>query len=179
MARLNEPAAPAATESIETRKLSIATVQFQNTDPSPVKRKFLRQNREIAKINSTQAMRIRALEDEISRLLHENLVCRGQIIRLERDLENNRSRHQHVDDLRSKMEEKLAELGALFKDFDGRPSPKRRSLTPRTIRSSPVKSPNPKDWKNGCALGEAQEGRFPPTLPSIMENKSYPRKTLE
>jgi len=85
------------------------------------------------------------------------------------------------------MEEKLSELGALFKDFDGRPSSKKRkSSSPKDndkmIRSTPAKSPGKKDWKNHCALGEAmpgQEGRFPPTLPAIMENKYYPRKTLE
>lgn len=152
-----------------------------------MKRKFLRQNREIAKVNSTQAMRIRALENEVSRLLTDNLNSRGHIIRLERDLESSRIRNQNVDDLRSQMEVKLAELGALFKGFDGRPSPKkRRSVSPKEnnkmIRSTPAKSPGTKDWKNACAIGAAmpgQEGRFPPSLPAIMENKYYPRKTLE
>lgn len=152
-----------------------------------MKRKFLRQNREIAKVNSNQAVRIRALENEVARLLTDNLNTRGHIIRLERELENNRSRHQHVDDLRSQMQEKLGELGALFKDFDGRPSPKKRkSTSPRelnkTARSTPAKSPGTKDWKNHCALGEtstAHESRFPPTLPAIIENKYYPRRTLE
>lgn len=131
-------------------------------------------------------MRIRALENEVSRLLTDNLSSRGHIIRLEKELESHRSRHQHVDDLRSKMEEKVAELGALFKDFDGRPSPKKRkSLSPKEIDKATrpaTKSPGTKDWKNVCSLGEpmpGQESRFPPSLPAILENKCYPRKTLE
>lgn len=176
MARLNEPAAapaPAAPESIET-----------------LKRKFLRQNRDIAKVNSTQAMRIRALENEVSRLLTDNLSSRGHIIRLEKELESTRSRYGHFDDFKSQMQEKVAGLQALLGRFDERPSPKKRkSLTPRdnnkstkSTKSTPPKSPGNKDWKNVCALGQpmpGQEGRFPPALPAILENKYYPRKTLE
>ena len=45
-----------------------------------MKRRFIRQNREIARVNSTQSLRIRNLEAEISRLLAENIALREQAI---------------------------------------------------------------------------------------------------
>ncbi|KAH7350971.1 hypothetical protein BKA65DRAFT_396711 [Rhexocercosporidium sp. MPI-PUGE-AT-0058] len=162
MARLNEPAA-APTETIES-----------------LKRKFMRQNRDIARANSTQSLRIRNLENETSRLLAENLGLRGQILQLQGELENGRSQRiaQHTGVVKSQLEAKLLELGALLSGLGEVPSPQRRRQSGKVARPSPATSPDQKNWKNICSLSEAvagQEGRLPP----ILENKSYPRKTLE
>ncbi|KAK0108443.1 hypothetical protein ONS95_003246 [Cadophora gregata] len=163
MARLNEPAA-APTETIES-----------------LKRKFMRQNRDIARANSTQSLRIRNLENETSRLLAENLGLRGQILQLQGELENGRSQRiaQHTGVLKSQLEAKLLEIGALLSGIGEVPSPQRKSRqSGRISRTSPTTSLDHKNWKNICSLSEAVaggEGRLPP----ILENKSYPRRTLE
>ncbi|TVY82247.1 Shugoshin, partial [Lachnellula suecica] len=162
MARLNEVAAP--TESIES-----------------LKRKFMRQNRDIARANSTQSLRIRNLENETSRLLADNLGLREQIIRLQNELDNGQAQRirDHTNDVKSQLEAKLQEIGTLITDLGHEPTRKRKSAQGgQIIRASPSTSPDQRNWKNMCTLSEAmagQEGRLPP----IMENKSYPRRTLE
>ena len=49
----------------------------------------MRQNREIARINSNQSVRIRSLENECARLLSENLELRSQVLRLEKELQDD------------------------------------------------------------------------------------------
>jgi hypothetical protein len=52
-----------------------------------VKRRFVRQNREIARVNSIQSLRIRTLESDVSNLLAENVSLREQVIMLSQELE--------------------------------------------------------------------------------------------
>ncbi|RDW62797.1 hypothetical protein BP5796_11099 [Coleophoma crateriformis] len=163
MARLNEPAA--STESLES-----------------LKRKFMRQNRDIARVNSTQSQRIRNLENEVSRMLADNLRLREQIIRQQNELENNRSQRivDHAGAIKSQLEAKLLEIGALITGL-GDEAPQQKKPSPKagpTSRKSLSKSPDQKNWKNLCSLSDAvagHEGRLPP----IPENKTYPRRTLE
>ncbi|CZT41425.1 uncharacterized protein RSE6_01162 [Rhynchosporium secalis] len=163
MARLNEPAA-APTETIDS-----------------LKRKFMRQNRDIARANSTQSLRIRNLENETSRLLAENLGLRGQIVKLQGELENGKLQRmtQHTVIVKSQLETKLLEIGALLSSLGEVPTPQRKSRKSGNVnRENPASNPDRKNWRNVCSLSEAvadQEGRLPP----ILENKSYPRKTLE
>ena len=182
MARLNEPTA-APTETIESRERSSAAVLLRGSSLifDIVKRKFMRQNRDIARANSAQSLRIRNLENETSRLLAENLGLRGQILQLQGELENGRSQRiaQHTGVVKSQLEAKLLEIGALLSALGEAPSPERKSRqSGKVSRTSPATSPDQKNWKNICSLSEAvagQEGR----LPAILENKSYPRRTLE
>lgn len=179
MARLNEPAVP--TESIESREFRIYLALSTITNMITVKRKFMRQNRDIARANSTQSLRIRNLENETSRLLAENLGLREQILRLQNELENGKAQRvaDNTTEVKSELEAKLSEIGALISSLGDDPagktkSPRRGKIT----RSSPTQSPDQKNWKNMCTLSEAvgaQEGKLPP----ILENKSYPRRTLE
>ncbi|RDW82138.1 hypothetical protein BP6252_03250 [Coleophoma cylindrospora] len=163
MARLNEPAA--STESLES-----------------LKRKFMRQNRDIARVNSTQSQRIRNLENEVSRMLADNLRLREQIIRQQNELENNKSQRivDHASAIKSQLEAKLLEIGALITGL-GDEAPQQKKPSPKaapTSRKSLSKSPDQKSWKNLCSLSDAvagHEGRLPP----IPENKTYPRRTLE
>ncbi|KAE9375295.1 hypothetical protein N431DRAFT_369559 [Stipitochalara longipes BDJ] len=159
MARLNEPAAPV--ETIDS-----------------LKRKFMRQNRDIARANSTQSLRIRNLENETSRLLAENLGLREQILRLQTELENRKAKRiaDHTGVIKSQLEAKLLEISALISGLGDESARKKKSPRGGKItRASPSTSPDQKNWKNMCTLNEAVEGRLPP----ILENKLFPRRTLE
>ncbi|CAK7209138.1 hypothetical protein SBRCBS47491_000335 [Sporothrix bragantina] len=169
MARLNEP--PALVDS------------FDN-----LRRKFLRQNRDIARVNSNQSLRIRGLENECARLLSENLELRGQVLRLEKELEDDKSQRvaDHALQIKQKMEAQLVELGSLLASFGVEPPTKR--LTPTASRrtdkparlslSGETKSPQRKQ-PPALSASEAeslaiQEGRLPP----IFEHKTFPRQAL-
>ncbi|MCJ1304936.1 hypothetical protein MMC08_007749 [Hypocenomyce scalaris] len=163
MARLNEP--PAPVESIEA-----------------LKRRFVRQNREIARANSTQSLRIRNLEAETSRLLSENLGLREQIIKLQHEVNGSRSRYfaEDVGTVKAKLEEKLAELGSLVTELGGIGNDGRHNRSPprKSGRASHKQSPDQKNWKNALTLSEATgglDGRLPP----IVEDKYFPRRTMD
>ncbi|GKZ37590.1 hypothetical protein AbraIFM66950_009207 [Aspergillus brasiliensis] len=160
MARLNELSAPA--EHIEA-----------------LKRRFVRQNREIARVNSIQSLRIRSLESEVSHLLSENVSLREQVISLSQEVERYEAARllQHgVYDIKTRLDNKLAELNNLVADL---------GALPRTFYSKYAenhqKAPQLReipDWKpktTGDDLGKDEEGR----LPVILEDKYYPRKSLE
>src|SRR5699024_2821540 len=77
-----------------------------------VKRRFVRQNREIARVNSIQSLRIRSLESEVSHLLSENVSLREQSISLGQELERYEAAkmlHDSVHDIKAKLDGKLAE----------------------------------------------------------------------
>lgn len=141
----------------------------------------MRQNRDIARANSTQSLRIRNLENETSRLLAENLSLREQILRLQIELENGKSQRvaETTRVLKAQLEIKLLEIGALINGLgNASPAAKKSSRSGKVTCASPSTSPDQKNWKNMCSLSEAvgsQEGRLPP----ILEDKSYPRRTLE
>jgi Shugoshin N-terminal coiled-coil region/Shugoshin C terminus len=148
---------------------------------SLVKRRFIRQNREIARVNSTQSLRIRNLEAEISRLLAENIAIREQAINSAQEVERLRSSQRifrDVSRLKEQLESKLSEVSTLVTELGALPEKaKRRSSQHQRRRSGLVqlvKSPDQKDWKNRQAI-QLQDGR----LPVIIEGKHYPRRTLE
>jgi hypothetical protein len=145
----------------------------------------MRQNRDIARANSTQSLRIRNLENETSRLLAENLDLREQILRLQNELENGQAKRiaDQTGAIKLQLESKLLELGTLITGLGDQPAPKKKSpqagiITSQSPGQSPGQSPDQRNWKSMCMLSEAvagQEGRLPP----ILENKTYPRRTLE
>ena len=105
MARLNDP--PMSTESFEA-----------------LKRRFTRQNREIARSNSTQSLRIRDLESEVSRLLAENLNLREAVVSLEhqvqkREVEGQQQVVDHVEDITRRLNAKMQEFGGLVTELRG------------------------------------------------------------
>jgi hypothetical protein len=152
-----------------------------------VKRRFIRQNREIARVNSTQSLRIRNLEAEISRLLAENIALREQAINSAQEAERWRPSHKlitEVGHLKDRLESKLSEVSALVIELGILPekAARRSSYKRRSGIPEPVRSPDQKDWKNRQTIGgviagerDVQEGRLPP----IHEDKYYPRRTLE
>ena len=132
--------------------------------------------------NSAQSLRIRTLEGEVSRLLAENVSLREQVIKL-REIENSVSNidAEQIDSFKKKLENKLQEVGGIVEEFEKvRLESKRRSQKRQKSieRSSPRRSPNQRNWKNALTLSEVtgeDDGRLPP----ILEDKFYPRQTLE
>lgn len=197
MARLNEPPQPAV-ESIDARestrrirltfglmfcsKTSLCTAKSRDCQAGvPLRlREF---NSSLYRANSTQSLRIRNLESEVSRLLSENVSLREQIIKLHYEVEKHTSRavQDNVDSVKAKLEAKLTELGGLVQELgkvqnnvESQRSHKRKSMN----RSSPKRSPDQKNWKNALTLSEVTggaDGRLPP----IIEDKYYPRRTME
>ncbi len=147
-----------------------------------MRRKFLRQNRDIARVNSTQSLRIRCLENECARLLSENLDLRGQILRLENELEDSSTARiaDHALEVKAKLEAQLIEWGSLLAGLGLEPPKKRHSTAGRrtskprlSLGRSPSQRWSRKPAKDIEALA-AEESRLPP----IYENKTYPRQTL-
>lgn len=134
-------------------------------------------------MNSTQSVRIRNLECEISRLLSENIALRERVISLQYEVDK-RPRRSVLEDMgtvKGKLEAKLAELGGLVQELgriqvaaENPRSPKRKSLN----RTEPKRSPDQKNWKNNFTLSEVTGGGGG-RLPPIVEDKYFPRKTLE
>lgn len=135
------------------------------------------------RVNSTQSVRIRNLEGDVSRLLSENLALRERIISLHHEVEKRpgRAMLDGISVVKGRLEAKLTELGELVQELgvvttvgERRRSSKRRSMD----RSSPKISPDQSTWRNGLRCSEfagGLEGRLPP----ILEDKYFPRKTLE
>ncbi|KAE8379476.1 hypothetical protein BDV26DRAFT_280331 [Aspergillus bertholletiae] len=162
MARLNE--STTSTESIEI-----------------LKRRFVRQNREIARVNSIQSLRIRSLESEVSHLLSENVSLRERVITLSQEIERFEAAkllRDGVYDIKARLDDKLAELGGLVADLGALP---RKFNKPAGGITESVPHERPSlDSRHDIAEIEAyttleQDGR----LPVIQEDKYYPRKTLE
>lgn len=159
-----------------------------------MKRRFVRQNRELARLvdahpfeaqsadrlrnNSTQSQRIRNLELETSRLLGENIHLRERIIQLETELDSSRNSYAtaKVDAIKDRLDAKIQELGGLVAELGLLQKPARKA---RRRTQSPKRSPNQKEWKNAHTLAEVMGGQQGGRLPTIVEDKHYPRRTLE
>ena len=135
------------------------------------------------RVNSSQSIRIRNLESEVSRLLSENVSLREQVIKLHNEAEQSTELavFESVNNVKGNLEAKLSELGRLVqelgnvqKNVDGQRKQRRRSI----LRNSPKRSPDQRNWKNALTLSEVTggaDGRLPP----ILEDKYYPRRTME
>ncbi|KAK9373679.1 uncharacterized protein V1513DRAFT_448343 [Lipomyces chichibuensis] len=81
-----------------------------------VKRRFLRQNRELARVNSSHSTRIGNLESKIASLISENLELRQQIISLEHSREQWITRK--CSEVRVKIQRKVKEIDELLEAFE-------------------------------------------------------------
>lgn len=152
-----------------------------------VRRKFLRQNRDIARVNSAQSLRIRSLESECGRLLSENLTLNGRILELETELEDSKGAQRiadHALEIKAKMEAQLIEWGAMLAGLGLERTSKRQALTSpggtRTTRRrtsvsrSPAAKQRPRDSRSNEEAVALLEGR----MPTIQEDKMYSRRTM-
>lgn len=145
-----------------------------------MKRRFVRQNREIARANSIQSLRIQSLESEVSHLLRENAALREQVISLSQDVERfeaARSLSNEICTYKDKLASKLAELGSLVDELGMMPQKFRKVSEQRKDSNTERRQSGifpPKRMAIGPDGGE-EDGR----LPVILEDKYFPRKTLE
>lgn len=147
----------------------------------------MRQNRDIARVNSAQSLRIRSLEGECGRLLSDNLTLNGRILELEKELEESRGAQRiadHALEIKAKMEAQLIEWGAMIQGLGVEPAAKRHATSspggrkiarPRMSGGlSPAARRRPRDSRSAEAAAAQEGGRLPP----IQENKTYPRRTM-
>lgn len=200
MARLNEPpAAPASSassttvgvaatssgESVDACTWNSSTCAFQpdemrtkskiiKQDPpadiEEVKRRFIRQNRELAKNNSTQSLRIRSLELDVSRLLEQNLDLRNQVLHLQNELYKAQvhASSQAARKVRDGMKAKLAELSAIVDAIED----EEEVELPQSLRPGrPIEG----QWRERQLLTEIMRES---QMPTISEDRDISRRTL-
>ena len=145
-------------------------------DLEEVKRRFIRQNRDLAKANSTQSLRIRSLELENSRLLGDNLQLRERNLQLQRLCENTRARAsgEAIRKIRDELQAKFSELSGFvvgLADFHQDDWSDEKSLSKERILS-----PSVRQYRERLPLPELMRDS---QMPTIQENKFYPRRTLD
>lgn len=164
MARLNDPQPPP--ESIEN-----------------LRRRFTRQNRDLVRNNTAQAIRIRNLETEVARLLAENLSLRQSIITETEEVARLKSRDAACADLlavQSDLAIRIAEAHALVGKLGPLPQcGQRKTVSERqTSLEQRLSTPTKESWQRRQSFLPSlqdQESR----LPAISEDKSFPRLTLD
>lgn len=148
-----------------------------------MKRRFIRQNREIARANSIQSLRIQALESEISRLLCENASLHEQVISLNHEIERYESAKalsDGVHNLKQRLDSKLAELGNLVIELGALPRKiERKSESEAAILGVDEERQSQATHRRTELGPEATSSFDDGRLPVILEDKYYPRKTLE
>ncbi|KAG9256321.1 uncharacterized protein F5Z01DRAFT_634642 [Emericellopsis atlantica] len=94
-----------------------------------VRRKMMRQNRDLARSNNVRAQRVRELEMENAELLQDNDGLRQRIRELERQAEDSEARRvtDHAMVIKAKLEAQLADLGNMISELGSDPPRKRRS----------------------------------------------------
>jgi hypothetical protein len=150
--------------------------QNLNANFDEVKRRFIRQNRELAKNNSSQSLRIRSLEIEVSRLLQTNLELREELLRA-RNAEHDARRQSNKDGVRSFKEEmmaKLRELNNIVEGIEETKEEKADDALERQERRMSVLSQM--EFRERQSLAELMRDC---QMPTIDENKIQPRRTLE
>lgn len=128
-----------------------------------------------------QSLRIRSLESEVSHLLGENVSLREQVINLTQEierLESAKSLHDGVYEIKNRLDTKIAELNGLASEL---------GMLPRKTGKLGDKPGAESDYPKATALEsrpratdlecntELDDGK----LPAILEDKYYPRRTLE
>ncbi|KAK9452913.1 hypothetical protein V1511DRAFT_122006 [Dipodascopsis uninucleata] len=93
-----------------------------------VKRRFLRQNRELARINSNHSSRISNLESKISALLAENLELRQQVITLQHGHEKWISKK--CFDIKKELQNKMREVEHILDEFKYETDDNTQSMIP-------------------------------------------------
>lgn len=148
---------------------------YAKADLDEVKRRFVRQNRELVKSNSAQSLRIRSLELDVARLLSENLSLREKVLHLQSEAHKARVRvaDDAIDTLKSGLQQKLEELSGLINGLSDLKDI--RTDTVQHDATAGMAAPE-QQWKERVPLMAAMREH---QMPTIVENKSYPRISLE
>ncbi|RMZ01833.1 hypothetical protein D0860_07449 [Hortaea werneckii] len=188
MARLNEPPTAPANHTTSTLAAAggenvdaCATMRTKSrpvTVPPPtdfleVKRRFIRQNRELAKNNSSQSLRIRSLELEVSRLLSDNLELREKVFRLEGELFTARGKisSDAVRKVKDALLAKIEELSGVVEGLDEAAAEEQEPRSERSVGKPMMEG----QWRERQPLAELMRDT---QMPTIVEDKLYPRRTL-
>jgi hypothetical protein len=141
-----------------------------------VKRRFIRQNRELAKNNSTQSLRIRSLEIEVSRLLQTNLELREELLRA-RNSEHDARRQSTTEGVRGFKEEMMAKLRELSGIVEGIEEDKQQRADESQDREERRMSVlSQMEFRERQPLAELMRDC---QMPTIDEDKIHQRRTLE
>jgi hypothetical protein len=141
-----------------------------------VKRRFIRQNRELAKNNSTQSLRIRSLEIEVSRLLQTNLELREELLRA-RNSEHDARRQSTTEGVRGFKEEMMAKLRELSGIVEGIEEDKQQRVDDSQDREERRMSVlSQMEFRERQPLAELMRDC---QMPTIDEDKIQQRRTLE
>ena len=141
-----------------------------------VKRRFIRQNRELAKNNSTQSLRIRSLEIEVSRLLQTNLELREELLRA-RNSEHDARRQSTTEGVRGFKEEMMAKLRELSGIVEGIEEDKQQRVDESQEREERRMSVlSQMEFRERQPLAELMRDC---QMPTIDEDKVHQRRTLE
>lgn len=156
------------------RTKSRVIVQRPPADFEEVKRRFVRQNRELAKNNSNQSLRIRSLEIEVSRLLADNLELREKVLGLEHELYAARTQvsGDAVRKVKEELRRKIEELSGVVDGLDAAVAQKEDGDARVMPRG---KKPIEGQWRERQPLTEVMRES---QMPTIVEDKTYPRRTL-
>ena len=136
-----------------------------------VKRRFIRQNRDLAKNNSAQSLRIRSLELEVSRIRADNLDLRNRVLQLQNEVHTARREAgaEAVKTVKAELRGKIRELSCLVDGVEG--APEEDKDRGRGRRGSV----EPGNWRERQPLAELMRDS---QMPTIDEEKLYPRETL-
>ncbi|KAI6796372.1 hypothetical protein KC361_g4519 [Hortaea werneckii] len=142
------------------------------TDFLEVKRRFIRQNRELAKNNSSQSLRIRSLELEVSRLLSDNLELREKVFRLEGELFTARGKvgSDAVRKVKDALLAKIGELSGVVEGLD-EAAEEQEPHNERSVGKPMMDG----QWRERQPLAELMRDS---QMPTIVEDKLFPRRTL-
>lgn len=138
-------------------------------DFEEVKRRFIRQNRELAKNNSNQSLRIRNLELEVSRLLADNLELRNEVLHLQNEVFTSQTRASNTAarKVKEELQAKIAELSVIVDGIED---------VQNDLQDTPrEKKPTEGNWRERQPLTELMRDS---QMPTIVEDKLYPRRTL-
>ncbi|KAM0715486.1 hypothetical protein Q7P37_008984 [Cladosporium fusiforme] len=149
--------------------------QAQPANFDEVKRRFIRQNRELAKNNSTQSLRIRSLELEVSRLLQTNLELREELLR-SRNAEHDAKKQSTTEGVRGFKAEMMAKLKELSGIVDGIEESKADDSAEMEKEERRMSVLSQMEFRERQPLADLMREC---QMPTIDETKSHPRRTLE
>lgn len=130
-----------------------------------VRRRFIRQNRDLAKNNSSQSLKIRSLELEVSRLVADNLELRNQTLRLQNELDL--AQRRAGGRVQAELREKITALMGVVDSMEDA-----EAEVPEQPRE---KKPLEGNWRERQPLSELMRDS---QMPTIQEDKQFPRRTL-
>lgn len=143
-----------------------------------VKRRFVRQNREIARVNSLQSLRIQGLESELSNLLKENAALKEQVISLTQDAEKyeaSRALHKDIHRYKEKLAAKVSEMNSLVSELGLLPGNFIKKTAHLEATGDNLENRRSSDANRRPITWNENGDR----LPTILEDKYFPRRTLK